>query len=92
MDLDRHSVTYETQTVDLTPTEFALLELLMQNSNRAFTRMELIDKGLGYAYEGMERTVDSHIKNLRKKTAVPPGQAGYIETVYGIGYRLLGNP
>ena len=62
----------------------------MENPGRAFTRLELIDTALGYAYEGMERTIDSHIKNLRKKLDIDPGQPAFIETVYGVGYRLLG--
>ena len=90
MDVDQHSVRVHDQQLELTPTEFSLLHLLLENPNRAFTRVELIEKGLGYAYEGMERTIDSHIKNLRKKLGVAAGQPGYIETVYGVGYRLLG--
>jgi two-component system alkaline phosphatase synthesis response regulator PhoP len=92
MDVDQHSIRADGQAVELTPTEFSLLHLLLENTNRAFTRGELIEKGLGYAYEGMERTIDSHIKNLRKKLGVASGQPGYIETVYGVGYRLLGEP
>jgi two-component system, OmpR family, alkaline phosphatase synthesis response regulator PhoP len=91
MDVDQHSIRAQGQSVELTPTEFALLHLLLENPTRAFTRTELIEKGLGYAYEGMERTIDSHIKNLRKKLGVKPAQPGYIETVYGVGYRLLGD-
>ncbi len=90
MDVDQHTVRAHGQPLELTPTEFALLQLLLENPNRAFTRVELIEKGLGYAYEGMERTIDSHIKNLRKKLGVEPDRPGYIETVYGVGYRLLG--
>jgi two-component system alkaline phosphatase synthesis response regulator PhoP len=90
MDVDQHSIRALGQSVELTPTEFALLHLLMDSPTRAFTRTEMIEKGLGYAYEGMERTIDSHIKNLRKKLGVQAGQPGYIETVYGVGYRLLG--
>ncbi len=90
MDVDQHSVQVHDRPLELTPTEFSLLHLLLENPNRAFTRVELIEKGLGYAYEGMERTIDSHIKNLRKKLGVAPGHPGYIETVYGVGYRLLG--
>lgn len=90
MDVDQHIIRAHGQPVELTPTEFALIHLLLENPTRAFTRTELIEKGLGYAYEGMERTIDSHIKNLRKKLGVLSGQPGYIETVYGVGYRLLG--
>jgi DNA-binding response OmpR family regulator len=90
LDLDRHQATLKEKPVDLTPTEFDLLKVLPQHPGHAFTRLELIEQGLGYAYEGMERTVDSHIKNLRKKIGVEPDDPIYIETVYGVGYRLRG--
>ena len=90
LDAERHTVTTAGQPVDLTPTEFDLLHLLMKYPDRAFTRMDLIDQALGYSYEGMERTIDSHVKNLRKKLGVGKGEPGYIETVYGVGYRLVG--
>jgi two-component system alkaline phosphatase synthesis response regulator PhoP len=90
MDLDRHEVMLDGRTLDLTPTEFSLLRVLMENPGYAFTRMELIEQGLGYEYEGLERTLDSHIKNLRKKIEADPGQPTYIQTVYGVGYRLIG--
>ncbi|MFC1976039.1 response regulator transcription factor [Chloroflexota bacterium] len=67
INLDRYQATMKSEPLDLTPTEFNLLKVLVENPGRAFTRLELIEKGLGYAYEGLERTVDSHIKNLRKK-------------------------
>ena len=91
MDLDRHQAAVDGRMLDLTPTEFELLKLLMRYPERAFTRMEMIDQALGYAYEGMERTIDSHIKNLRKKLGIAKGEPGYIETVYGVGYRLVGD-
>jgi DNA-binding response OmpR family regulator len=90
VDLNRHQATMRGQSLDLTPTEFTLLQLLAQNPGRAFTRLELIEQGPGYAYEGLERTVDSHIKNLRKKIGVDPDSPLYIETVFGVGYRLRG--
>ena len=90
MDLDRHEVMLDGQPVELTPTEFDLLRTLMESPGYAFTRMELIEQGLGYEYEGLERTLDSHIKNLRKKIEPDPKQPVYIQTVYGVGYRLVG--
>ena len=60
----------------------------MENPNHVFTRGELIEKGLGHEYEGLERTVDSHIKNLRKKIEADMANPTYIETVFGVGYRL----
>ncbi len=88
LDVDRHTVTLHDELIETTPTEFAVLRTLMENSNHAFTRGELIEKALGYAYEGMERTLDSHIKNLRKKIESDPSKPEYIETVFGVGYRM----
>lgn len=86
LDLDQHTAQLAGDDLELTPTEFALLQLLLEYPNRAFTRQELIETGLGYQYEGLERTIDSHIKNLRKK--LEGANAPQIETVYGVGYRL----
>lgn len=71
--------------VDITPTEYKILLALMENANYTFTREELLEKGMGYGYEGMGRALDTHIKNLRQKI----GDGSYIETVYGIGYRFM---
>ena len=90
MDLDRHEVQVDGRLMALTPTEFELLRVLMESPGHAFTRSELIEQGLGYTYEGLERTVDSHIKNLRRKLEVDPKDPCYILTVYGVGYRLVG--
>ncbi len=88
LDADKHLVTLDGAALELTPTEFAVLQTLMENPNHAFTRGELIEKALGYTYEGMERTLDSHIKNLRKKIETDPSDPQYLETVFGVGYRL----
>ncbi|MBI5301903.1 MAG: response regulator transcription factor [Chloroflexi bacterium] len=88
LDADRHTASINGNALEMTPTEFALLKTLMENPNHAFTRGELIEKALGYAYEGLERTLDSHIKNLRKKIEDDPSDPQYIETVFGVGYRL----
>ncbi|PDW01571.1 response regulator transcription factor [Candidatus Viridilinea mediisalina] len=88
LDLDAHMVSLAGEALDLTPTEFDLLALLLRNPGHAFTRSELIEQGLGYSYAGLERTVDSHIKNLRRKIEPDPEAPPLIETVYGIGYRL----
>ncbi|GIK42052.1 MAG: DNA-binding response regulator [Chloroflexota bacterium] len=88
MDADRHEVTLDGSPLELTPTEFDLLKVLMEQRGHAFTRMELVEKGLGYSFEGLDRTIDSHIKNLRRKIEPNPSQPTYIETVYGVGYRL----
>jgi DNA-binding response OmpR family regulator len=88
LDLGRHTATIDERPLDLTPTEFDVLRVMMQNPDRAFTRGELIEKAVGYGYEGLERTVDSHIKNLRKKIEIDPAKPEYLETVFGVGYRL----
>jgi two-component system alkaline phosphatase synthesis response regulator PhoP len=88
LDLERHAATIDDRPLELTPTEFDLLRVLMQNPDRAFTRGELIEKTVGYGYEGLERTIDSHVKNLRKKIEADPARPEYLETVFGVGYRL----
>ncbi|MBK9715027.1 MAG: response regulator transcription factor [Kouleothrix sp.] len=90
LDRDRHVVTRDGQPIELTPTEFDLLRVLMEYPGHAFTRAELVEKGLGYAYEGLDRGVDSHIKNLRKKIEPDAANPIYIQTVYGVGYRMGG--
>jgi DNA-binding response OmpR family regulator len=76
------------QRVELTPSEFDLLAALMANPGRAFTRAELLDRVQGMAYEGYERTIDVHVRNLRAKIEVDSRHPRYIETVFGIGYRF----
>jgi two-component system alkaline phosphatase synthesis response regulator PhoP len=87
MDLDRHIVTVVGEEIDLTPTEFDLLRCLMQNPGYVFSRDELLEEAVGYTFEGLGRTLDSHIKNLRRKIDTDGLQ--YIQTVYGVGYRLV---
>ena len=86
LDVDERTLSLNNELVPITPTEFALLRALMQQPNHSFTRDELIEAALGYHYDGLERTLDSHIKNLRKKIEVDPSQPRYIETVFGVGY------
>jgi two-component system alkaline phosphatase synthesis response regulator PhoP len=88
MDVKRHEFTLRNGLIDLTVTEFNILRVLMENPGYAFTRSELIEKGLGYVYDGVERTMDSHIKNLRQKIERDPKEPQYIQTIYGVGYRL----
>jgi two-component system alkaline phosphatase synthesis response regulator PhoP len=88
IDLGRHHVEVLGRPLHLTPTEFGLLRALVEHPGHALTRLELIEKGLGYSYEGLERTVDSHIKNLRRKLAGAGAAADMLETVFGVGYRL----
>jgi two-component system alkaline phosphatase synthesis response regulator PhoP len=89
VDLTQHVVTVDTDYVDLTPSEFDLLVALIASPGRAFSRMELLDQlKQGMAFEGVERTIDVHIRNLRTKIEPDPANPCYIETVYGIGYRF----
>jgi DNA-binding response OmpR family regulator len=76
------------RSVDLTPTEFDLLSVMARHPGRVFSRGQLLDRLQGDDYEGYERTIDSHVKNLRKKLAPGAGDSPYITTVHGIGYRL----
>jgi DNA-binding response OmpR family regulator len=72
----------------LTPSEFSLLATLMATPGRVFSRLELLDRLQGTAYEGYERTIDVHIRNLRSKIEPDAANPIYIETVYGAGYRF----
>jgi two-component system alkaline phosphatase synthesis response regulator PhoP len=93
IDLEAHRVQRAGQPVELTPTEFSLLTVLAAQPGRAFSRLQLLEAAQGTAYEGYERTIDAHIKNLRAK--LEPDSAGgrknprYIETVFGVGYRFI---
>jgi two-component system alkaline phosphatase synthesis response regulator PhoP len=88
IDRARHRVEVAGERIDLTPTEFELLAVMASQPGRAFTRMQLLEATQGEAYEGYERTIDAHIKNIRAKIEPEPRTPTYIETVFGIGYRL----
>ena len=88
LDLVRHTATVAGEPVELTPTEFELLRAMAAEPGRAFSRMELLDAAQGEAYEGYERTIDTHIKNLRIKIEGDPKNPKYILTVYGVGYKF----
>jgi len=88
MDRVAHTVTVRGKPVALTPTEFDLLATFMAHPGRAFSRMELLEAVQGYAYEAYERTVDAHVKNLRKKIEVDPSSPCCLQTVVGVGYRF----
>ncbi len=90
LDLDQHQLSIDGQLVDLTRTEFSLLEAFMNHPGYTLTRDELLEKALGYAYEGLGRALDTHIRNLRRKIEPDPDNPAYIQTVYGVGYRLAG--
>lgn len=89
IDLDAHEVSREGLRIDLTPTEFGLLSTLADQPGRAYSRLQLLEATQGMAYEGYERTIDAHIKNLRAKIELDPKNPVYIETVFGIGYRFM---
>lgn len=89
IDLNRHEVMLGGRTLNLTSTEFNLLKAMMENPGYVFTRSELIEQAMGYEYEGSERTLDSHMRNLRRKIESDSDQAILIQTVYGVGYRLV---
>ena len=88
VDFVRHEVQVRGEPVHLTPTEFKLLEVLIREPGRAFSRLELLDRVFGYDFEGFERTVDVHVMNLRKKIEPDPSNPTYIKTVYGMGYKF----
>ena len=90
IDVEKRTVARGETVIDLTTTEFDLLTVLARQAGRVFSRMELLDRVQGTAFEGYERTIDVHIKNLRKKLEPDPRHPTYILTVYGAGYRFAG--
>jgi two-component system alkaline phosphatase synthesis response regulator PhoP len=88
IDLDAHTVARAGLLVDLTPTEFNLLTALAAQPGRTFSRLQLLESYQEMAYEGYERSIDAHIKNLRAKLETDPKNPRYIETVFGVGYRF----
>lgn len=83
-----HKVRVDGDDVDLTASEFKLLATLARYPGRVYSRMELVEKVLGYDFVGYERTIDSHVKNLRAKLGDDPKDPQYIYTVHGVGYRF----
>ncbi len=88
LDRDSREVLVANNSIDLTPSEFDLLAALISKPGRVFSRLDLLDFIQGVRYEGYERTIDTHVKNLRSKIEKDPRKPRYIETVYGVGYRL----
>ena len=88
LDLEQCTLHLNGQEVRTTPTEFRILAVLMREPGRVFSRGQLVEKALGYNYEGMERTVDVHILNLRRKIEPDPNHPEYLRTVYGMGYKF----
>jgi DNA-binding response OmpR family regulator len=87
-DEPRHTLTVRGKTVELTPTEWGILVALATYPGRVYSRFELINRVRGYEFEGYERTIDSHVKNLRRKIESDPGNPEIVTTVLGGGYRL----
>ena len=88
LDPNAHSVIAADQVVQLTPSEFAILHLFLRAPGQLFSRAQIIEDALGYDYEGLDRAVDSHMKNLRRKLDHTGQRPVAIETVFGLGYRL----
>jgi len=88
IDTVQHVVRRDGEPVELTPNEYKLLQTLSRYPGRVYSRFELINHVQGYDYEGYERTIDAHVKNLRKKIEPDPKHPRYVETVFGVGYRL----
>jgi DNA-binding response OmpR family regulator len=90
IDPARREVKVGAKPVDLTPREFRLLEVFARAPGRAFTREELVERAFGPDYEALDRTIDAHVMNLRRKIEPDPTDPIYIQTVFGIGYRFSG--
>jgi DNA-binding response OmpR family regulator len=88
LDRDTRTVQVEERTVDLTPSEFDLLAAMMFSPGRVYSRLDLLDVIQGVRYEGYERSIDTHVKNIRSKLEPDRNSPRYIETVYGVGYRF----
>ena len=88
IDLKGHRVTRAGEPLHLTRTEFNLLATLAQHPGQTFTRAQLLDRVHGVAYDGYDRSIDAHIKNLRRKLEADPAEPRYVLTVYGIGYKF----
>ncbi len=91
LDYEAHSILVSDQFIDLTPSEFEILASLMSSPGKVFSRLDLLDALQGVRYEGYERTIDLHIKNLRAKLRNAHGSQQYIDTIYGVGYRFCRN-
>lgn len=88
VDLDGRTVKVANTSLSLTPTEYRLLTYFMESAGRTVSRDQIIQNAFGYEFEGFDRTVDTHISNLRRKIEQPEGAAKHLNTVYGVGYRF----
>ena len=90
VDFESHIITKQSEEVKLTPNEFKILAALVKYPNKVFTRDELIATAFGDEFEGYDRTIDSHIKNLRQKIETDPRNPVYVRTIHGVGYKFGG--
>ena len=88
LDTQRRTTSVGQTSLNLTPTEYRLLAMFLREPGRTFTRDEIINRVFGYDFDGFDRTVDSHVSGLRRKLDAAAKDRGYIQTVYGVGYRL----
>jgi DNA-binding response OmpR family regulator len=88
IDFNQRQVYAQGDVIHLTPKEFRLLEILIHQPGRVFTRLDLLEGAFGYDFGGLERNVDVHMMNLRKKIEINPSQPCYIQTIYGVGYKF----
>jgi len=88
LDRDRHEVRVGEKLVDLTHTEFDILAMMIAHPGRVYTRAQLLEASAGDAFEGYERTIDAHVKNIRRKLGDDPRDPRYIRTIIGVGYKL----
>jgi two-component system alkaline phosphatase synthesis response regulator PhoP len=88
IDIDLHTVTLGERAIELTPTEFEILVVLARQPRRIFSRLQILEQAQGDAFEGYERTIDAHIKNIRIKLETNPRKPTHIQTVFGLGYKL----
>lgn len=91
INIEHHEVRRDGELLELTPTEFKILELLASSPGRVFSRLQIVEQVQGYAFDGYERTIDAHVKNLRRKVEENPKEVRYIQTVYGVGYKVVGD-
>lgn len=92
IDIEKYTVFRDNMPISLTLTEFKILEVLSSSPDRVFSRMQIMEKIQGgYSFEGYERTIDTHVRNLRKKLEPDPSHPTYILTAYGIGYKFAGD-
>lgn len=88
IDLERHQVSQNGEMIELTATEFKILELFVTHAGRVFTRLQIVEQTQGDSFEGYDRTIDVHIKNLRRKLEANTKEPRYILTIYGVGYKF----